>query len=338
MRHVRICDDLTEAEHLWKTLWPEEQIFDLWPVRAAFQNAYMRPPCFIVTETNGRADGLLALSRLTDTETENGAAHLAHFPGETWEGKTWLEQNRIIARDADTFRMLTDHVPGPAHIRYLTADALDMDCEQPQTDETGYLFYPRACGCSYEAYLEQFPGKTRKKLRAELRGLNSMEAVWRHDHASDLEWLLDMNLQSFGEKSYFNDPRFFRAFQDMAAWLRDKGLLRITALTLDGKLAAVDVGAAWKGNYTVLAGGTDPEFPGVAKIINFHHIEWACKQRFNRVDFLCGDFGWKERFRLTPRPLYQLQLFSETRTAEMSAPGHRPLARPAAVRMETYAA
>jgi CelD/BcsL family acetyltransferase involved in cellulose biosynthesis len=68
----------------------------------------------------------------------------------------------------------------------------------------------------------------------------------------------------------------------------------------------VDVGALWKNTYTVLAGGTDPDFPGVAKLINFHHIQWACRQRLDLVDFLCGDFNWKSRFRLHPRPLYKI--------------------------------
>ena len=58
----------------------------------------------------------------------------------------------------------------------------------------------------------------------------------------------------------------------------------------------------------MLAGGTNHEFPGVAKLINFHHLEIACHQRFDSVDFLCGDFGWKRRFRLVARPLYQITL------------------------------
>jgi CelD/BcsL family acetyltransferase involved in cellulose biosynthesis len=73
-----------------------------------------------------------------------------------------------------------------------------------------------------------------------------------------------------------------------------------------GKVAAVDIGAVWGSTYTVLAGGTQPDFPGIAKLINLHHIEWACNQNFMEVDFLCGDFNWKNRFHLTPRPLYEI--------------------------------
>ncbi|MDH3330668.1 MAG: GNAT family N-acetyltransferase, partial [Desulfobulbaceae bacterium] len=85
-------------------------------------------------------------------------------------------------------------------------------------------------------------------------------------------------------------------------------MLRITTLLLGGTVAAVDIGAVWNNSYTVLAGATNPEFPGVAKLINFHHMEWACQQRLGAVDFLCGDFGWKQRFHLASRPLYEMNI------------------------------
>jgi CelD/BcsL family acetyltransferase involved in cellulose biosynthesis len=84
-------------------------------------------------------------------------------------------------------------------------------------------------------------------------------------------------------------------------------MLRVTTLLIGGEVAAIDMGAVWRNTYAVLAGGTRSEFPGVAKLINLHHLEWSCRQRFSYVDFLCGDFNWKNRFHLTPRPLYQMK-------------------------------
>jgi hypothetical protein len=57
----------------------------------------------------------------------------------------------------------------------------------------------------------------------------------------------------------------------------------------------------------VLAGGVNRAFPGVAKLINFHHLRFACEQQLASVNFLCGDFNWKERFQLTPQPFYELR-------------------------------
>jgi CelD/BcsL family acetyltransferase involved in cellulose biosynthesis len=103
-------------------------------------------------------------------------------------------------------------------------------------------------------------------------------------------------------------------------------MLRITTVLIGGRLAAVDMGAIWNGTYTVLAGGTDADFPGVAKLINLHHLEWACQQRMTMVDFLCGDFNWKERFHLTPRQLYQIIKPHAVDMQHESQPWNQPVA------------
>ena len=150
--------------------------------------------------------------------------------------------------------------------------------------------------------MAEFSGKSRKKLARELGPIEARGVTYRFDHYPDTEKLFQLNRDSFQEKSYFYDERFLRSFEALAAWLKDEGMLRITTLLIGGEVAAVDMGAVWNSQYTVLAGGTNAEFPGVAKIINFQHLKWACEQKFSRVDFLCGDFGWKGRFHLEPPP------------------------------------
>jgi CelD/BcsL family acetyltransferase involved in cellulose biosynthesis len=93
--------------------------------------------------------------------------------------------------------------------------------------------------------------------------------------------------------------------------VRAKGWLTVTTVLIGGKVAAVDVGCLREGVHLVLAGGTSGDFPGVAKLINLHHIETACAERYEEVDFLCGDFTWKKIFHLTPRPLYLVERKSE---------------------------
>ena len=128
----------------------------------------------------------------------------------------------------------------------------------------------------------------------------------RRDVMEDVEIMFTLNLTSFGERSYFADGRFHRGFRDLVAWLAEQGYLGITTVLIEGTVAAVDVHAVYRNAATILAGGTHPDFPGVAKVINFAHIEWACQQKFAEVDFLCGEFGWKDRFHLTARPLHQI--------------------------------
>jgi CelD/BcsL family acetyltransferase involved in cellulose biosynthesis len=250
---------------------------------------------------------MLALSWIDEAQC------YGHFPGETWHGKTWLEQNKIIASDPETCRILLDYMPSATRIRYLTLPSYLADDPLAVVDEVGYLFFPQQYGGSFQTYLQSFSGKSRKKLRCELNRLTSGGMSYRYDCLADVDRLFRMNLENFQEESYFNDPRFLKSFENLAAWLYANRLLRVTTVLIGGRVAAVDIGAVWGSTYTVLAGGTDADFPGVAKLINFHHIEWACQQGLMEVDFLCGDFNWKNRFHLTPRPLYEIARLQTTK-------------------------
>lgn len=288
------------AEKLWQRHWPQDCLFDLWQVRSCFQSHYNHSPHFLVASENGKFRGMLALSWIDEEQC------FGHFPGELWQGKTWLEQNKILASDPAVLNALLEHIPAAAEIRYLTQDA-NLTLEPSAiVDEIGYLFYPPKHGYSFQEYLQCFSGKSRKKIRRELDRLTENGVSYRYDQMADSEMLFRLNLENFKDQSYFTDARFLKSFEQLLAWLHDNHLLRVTTVQIAGRVAAVDVGAIWNSRYVVFAGATHPDFPGVAKLINLHHIEWACNRRLSEVDFLCGDFNWKKRFHLTPRPLYKM--------------------------------
>lgn len=305
MTNVRLCIDPAECRAIWENFWPRENLFDLWEVRDSFAKGYKRQPYFLIAEEGKKVMGMLALSWADEYRC------YMHYPAETWKGKTWLEQNKIPHQSPEIFAELLNSVPGPVHLRYLTDDSVPIGDMPVAVDEIGYLFFPKGYGYSFDTYLQTFSGKSRKKLSRELEKLKQHGISYRHDQVSDIQWLYRMNLQSFQQESYFYDPMFLDSMEKLISWLHGNGMLRITTLLLGGIIAAVDIGAVWQGTYTVLAGATNPDFPGVAKMINFHHLKWSCQQQMKLVDFLCGDFGWKQRFHLTPRPLYELQLQPE---------------------------
>lgn len=317
MFKVSICRDLEKCRELWERLWPRECLFDLWAVRDCFAKNYGHLPEFYVAEKDGRIVGMLPLSWIEETQ------RYSFFPGELWQGKTWLEQNKIVSSLPAAAEALLEHVSRPMHLRYLlSAYSSDLfsgkgeyDCV---LDETGYLFIPARYDYAFDRYMEEFSNRSRKKLKRELNPIEARGLSYRFDHLPDLEKLFEMNLSSFKEYSYFYDGRFLRSFEALAVWLKAHGMLRITTLLLGEEAVAVDMGAVWNSQYTVLAGGTNSEFPGVAKIINFHHLNRACLERFARVDFLCGDFGWKDLFHLQPRPLYLIET-----SAHRAAVGNR---------------
>lgn len=302
MIRIRECTDIEECRRLWKQFWPAGSVFDIWEFRDCFNRSFNRPSNFLIAEQDNRIQGMLPLSWIDEEQ------YFAFFPGETWQGKTWLEQNKIPAADPRIREDLLAGIPKPAHLRYLSQESIDADSPTAEIDETGYIFFPSRYNYSFLSYTQQLSKKFRKNCDREASVMMASGISFRHDDVSDLDLLFQMNIDAFGEKSYFFDPRFLNSFEHLVQWLLDNSMLRITTVIIGGKTAAVDIGAVCGRHYTVLAGGTNPEFMGVAKIINLHHIEWSCTERLEAVDFLCGDFGWKERFHLSPRPLYQIFL------------------------------
>lgn len=300
MGELKVIHRLDEAQAVWEALMPRDVVTDLWEVRFCFHRHYRRPLHFVVEETDGRPTGLLPLCWMQEQEC------YIFFPGEVWHGRTWLEQNVIVARNIHD---LLKAVNGPYNIRYLSSRSMGLP-QDAEVDETGYLFHPRIYGNEFDAYLKRFSGKSLKRIRSEIAAIESQGLSWRLNEIEDLNLMLDMNIGRFGGDSYFSDRRFREGFREMVHLFDERGWLRVTTALVGGKAAAVDIGVVYKGTYTLMAGGTSPSCPGIAKLINFQHMKSACAEEMTEVDFLCGDFNWKKMFHLQPRPLFVL---SDTR-------------------------
>jgi hypothetical protein len=295
---IRTVTDLDECQEVWRAVIPTEYITDLWEVRACFQQHFKRPSIFMVVEDNDGISGLLPLSFIDEHRC------YGYFPGETWHGKTWLEQNRIYFRSLGP-KALLSRFDLPYHLRYLSAQNALPDNEL-MIDEIGYLFSPPQYDYDLKNYFAGFSHKSIKQILREIDSIEKLGISYRYDDISDFDLMIRMSISRFGVDSYFYDPRFREGFRSLAYFLRGKGWLRFTTVLINHEPAAVDMGCMYNGVYTLLAGGTDSRFPGVAKLINLHHMERACREGIRQVDFLCGDFNWKKLFHLTARPLFLL--------------------------------
>jgi hypothetical protein len=295
---IRVITDLDECQTVWRAVIPNEYITDLWEVRACFQQHFGRPVKFIVVEDNNGICGMLPLSLIEELRC------YGFFPGETWHGKTWLEQNRIYFRNGGPQTLLSRFTL-PYHLRYISAHDSVPESELA-VDEIGYIFSPPQYEYDINNYFTEFSRKSIKQILRDIASLEKLGVTYRYDDMADFELMIQLNISRFGVESYFYDTRFRKSFRSLAHFLHDKGWLRFTKVLIGNVPAAVDMGCIYNGIYTLLAGGTNSRFPGVAKLINLHHMQRACNDRIRQVDFLCGDFNWKKLFHLTPRPLFLL--------------------------------
>lgn len=293
-----ILNDLEICREVWSGMIAPRNFFDLWQVRIAFHRAYNHSLHFVlVSDDFGVPCGLLPLCFAEDV------GKYLYFPGEMYNGRTWLEQNKVVAIDSDMLMTMLEFIDGEHDIRYLQLDGRQWMQEYSEIDEINYSFCPASCGYSFERYISSLSSKARYSIVKEAKAFDAEVIL---DRKEDLDIMFDMNLSNFGSHSYFSDPRFIEGFKNIIRFAEDEGMLNITTVLIGGVVGAVDVGVIYDNNYTILAGGTNPDFRGIAKYINLYHIERACKERYDRVDLLCGDFGWKKRFALTPEPLWQI--------------------------------
>lgn len=299
--------DLAVCKELWCRLIPSEQLSDLWDVRICFHRHFKRDLFFVVAKEQGQVIGLLPLSYISEKKS------YCYFPGEVWKGKTWLEQNRLIAQDQNVFSQMfqwLDKQNIKYNLRYLRKEHI-ADMDLAVEDEIDYVFHPGSFDFNMDRYYEIFSGKSKKRIRKDIDKFYEKDLVIRKGEIGDFELMVRMNLERFSNDSYFADEKFCQSFRDLSQYLNQKGWLRMTTFMIDDQAAAVDMGCVYNGVYTLLAGGTNPEYLGIAKAINVHHMQEACKQKYIEADFLSGDFSWKTMFHLFPRPLYVIKNYDE---------------------------
>lgn len=294
--------DPAACRELWQRYIPQEHITDRWEVRECFREAFGSQLFFLHVTEHEKPVGLLPLCYVPDRD------YYGYFPGECWQGKTWLERNRLPVRDAQVAQALLEWCEQRKmayHLRYLLPDESLMK-GGPLVDEIGYLFRPADFDFDMQRYFAIFSRKSIKSILKEVEAFEARGVSYRLDDDADLESLIRMNLERFGESSYFADDRFTAGMRQLAELLRANGWLRMVTVLVDGEPAAIDMGCLYNDTLTLLAGGTHAEYRGIAKVINLYHMRRACEERIAEVDFLCGDFIWKPMFHLSPRPLYQL--------------------------------
>jgi hypothetical protein len=290
--------ELEECERLWHLLIRPKSISDLWEFRLCFQRYFDHRPCFLLLEDREGIAGMVPLSYVENMDL------FVFFPGELWKNKTWIERTPIYVREPSLFPEVLRSCPDRTYLRYM--DVLEsLDVSGFSVDEIGYVLYPRDLGLDLTRYRARFSNKKIKAILKEIRSYTENTASFHLNRLEDFDRIVDMSVKYYGKDSYLHHSRFREGFRDIMYFLQHGGWLRMISLEIQGETVAVDLGALWRGTYTVFLGGADRGFPGVAKAMNMHHIEFACEKGISKVDFLCGDFHWKKLWHLDPEPLFK---------------------------------
>ena len=299
MNRKRVISDPLACERLWKACIPAYSVSDQWEFRMCFQRHFNNQTCFLVLEDSKGISGMLPLSHIQHLDMKS------FFPGEIWNNKTWIERTQIYAREPGICEELLSLCQDRTFLRYMEISD-ENSSSQLELDEVGYVLYPTLLDYDMANFRQRFSNKKFKSILKTINTIMEMGGRFHVNRLEDFNLLVKMSIEKFGEESYLFDHRFRESFRDVMNYLRDKGWLRMISLELEGEIAAVDLGAVYNRTYTVFLGGVFSGLPGIAKVMNMHHIDYALQNRLFKLDFLCGDFHWKKLWHLDPEPLYKL--------------------------------
>lgn len=291
---------LDHCERLWKTFTTPKCVSDLWEFRLCFHKHFHHKPCFLVMEDHKGIAGMIPLSYNEETDS------FCLFPGETWNSRTWLERTPVYTRNDKYIYDLLRACPENSCLRYLEAPNGRIVPELSM-DETGYVLYPGDLDFDIAQYYSRFSRKKMKAIHKVIQSYCGAGSEIHYNRDQDFDRLVEMSLRQFGHKSFMYDIRFQHSFRDVLHFLKSKDMLHMISCEIDDTLAAVDIGAVFQNTYTVFLGGTNGDFPGIAKLMNMNHIEYAFMEKFDKLDFLCGDFHWKLLWHLDPEYLYKYE-------------------------------
>jgi hypothetical protein len=294
----RFVTDLETCRQLWNTFIPTSVVSDMWEFRMCFHRHFGHQPCFMILEDADGISGMMPISYIDCGDK------IGFFPGEIWKEKTWLERTPLYVRDRGILDELLYSCPEGTYLRYMEAPQ-EPYSQLLALDEVGYALYPSQFDFKLESYSRRFSNKKFKAIIKVIDSIKELGSRFYINRLEDFDTLVNMNIENFGENSYLHDYRFRNSFQDIILFLHKNGWLRMTSLEIMGKTVAVDIGSLYNGVYTIYLGGASRDLPGVAKVMNMYHIEYAFQNRIFKVDFLCGDFHWKKLWHLNPEPLYK---------------------------------
>lgn len=247
---------------------------------------------------------LIIRSDLEPAVLEALARCLADLPG--WDG-LWLARAAGWTGAPDRLRALA--AGGGFHLRARTRPFSIVDLPG-----------------SYAAYLEKLSSKTRYNLRrgrrqcetaggCKLRVCETLEQVV--PLMAELERLHQQHWEAAGDAGAFRrNPRLRALFEEVARRFLPRGWLRLAGLEVGGRIRAVQFGYAYRGVYSAIQEGYDPDLAGVTcgvgNVARAAAIEAAIAEGIRVYDFLDGATWHKQRWGADTREGYDVFLLRRT--------------------------
>lgn len=287
--HFKVLTDHKECSMLWDRFSPKKVLWDLWGFRYCFHNKDTQLH-FIVGYEDGKESGLLPL--FFDVKY-----HTYYYFGDVF-----VEQNKFFLKDKSKIGAFLEQCPADTEIDYI--DSSEKKYYDFEESENRYFLNLAGFSGNIENYLNTFNKKHRKNLRYDLKKLLEMKIHIEANSDGCFERFVDLNIKRFGTESDYLDLEFKESVKSMISLAKEKKMLDMISLSLNGKKEAVGIGMVYNKVYYVIGFARNPDIGNIGKLLIYEEIKSALAKGCEFVDFLSTDTGWKSLWNLQSEKMY----------------------------------
>lgn len=302
-----IITEKDKAKEIWEYFSPHLKIDDEWEFRYTWIKHLDLPLHFIVGYDGDEPVGLLALEQNTNKGLGPKLLNMDE-PFLEFFGGVDTDDNYIFLKPG--YEHLTseflEQIHTPAILTslkteegYATKNATpEFYLNRYEIDITG--------ATDFDSYIDKnFSGKTRRNIKSEAKVRFKDEKVEILDGTiDDLEYLFQLSISRFGDRSSFNMEYRRKTFRDLFQNF-DIDLFKVA---INGEIKGIAFCNVYKERYTGINIGYDYSTPGLGKFLVVSSIPRAAKRGCTIYDAGQGDTGWKSAFHFTKISQYQLKL------------------------------
>lgn len=276
------------AARIWDHVSPSRDLFDSWEYRAQYYLFSPYPLFFYTAFFESRPVALLPLQWNEELQA------LEFFGGKRFSYNDIL----VLPGHDEAIPEILKSVEKKAQFAYMRKPLSGLAHAQMLVPQYRLTLNGIT---SLQDYLDTFwHGKHRKQLKRSVRQFEEQNLEVCPGTEADLDLLMTLNIQRFGERSNFTNPHR----KEYLRKLMKVYDVKILTVSVNGVKVAVSYAILFDKGYYGITSGADNSIPFLRKYLMLQKIEEAigCGAAF--YDAGRRDFGWKEQFKFQKTYFY----------------------------------
>lgn len=300
---VKAHTDINECYEIWENFTQKKSVFDEWEFRYAWYKGFENEPFFYTLYEGKNIVGSIPL-------WYNKSKNIYE-----WFGSDWMEDNKFFVKDHEYIDLLFKILPSPIYLgsfEYQTQWKNKNIFSEIVPDDPKNIKKLTEYSSIYDL-LKSFNKKRRYNFKYDVKKIEKQKprvSVIKGYNAECMKSLFKMNIERFksdeNHKSIFEDAKIRKTFEILVKKAKTYEA-KFIKVEIGRKTAAIDLILEYKNTYCVPIGANNiAEFNGIGVFMMYKEFEEAIKNKFEFIDTLQEDYGWKHRY-LDPSPLFKWQ-------------------------------